>query len=100
MMRARQARAHRAVTPLLVLVVLPLLVGVAAATLLRDTNRACFAAALVSTALVYACLDRLAPGGEWTWLATFLIAPLTIAFALAAVLVSFGRTHVRKRSHE
>lgn len=87
-------------TPLLVLVVLPLLVGVAAATLFRDTNRACLAAALASTALVYACLDRLAPGGDWTWLATFLIAPLTIAFTLAAVLISFGRTHVRKRSHE
>jgi hypothetical protein len=84
--------------PLLVLVVMPLVVGVLAAVTLRDTRRASLAAALVSTAILYACLSTLNPSGEWTVLATFLIAPLTLAFALLAVLLTFGHGHLQRRS--
>jgi hypothetical protein len=87
--------------PLAVLVVLPVLVGVAAELLFRDTSRASLAAAVLSSLSVYACLAALDPGGTWNWLATFLVAPLAIAFSLATVLTCFGylegRRHPRKR---
>ena len=85
--------------PLLVLVVMPLVVGALAAVALRDTRRASLAAAIVSTAILYACLSTLNPSGEWTLLATFLVTPLTLAFALLAVLVVFGHGHLHRRSH-
>ncbi|MEP7275500.1 MAG: hypothetical protein ABI812_04035 [Betaproteobacteria bacterium] len=82
--------------PLLVLVVMPLAVGALAAAIFRDTRRASLAAALVSTAILYACLLTLNPSGEWTALATFLISPLTLAFALLAVLVMYGHGHLQR----
>jgi protein-S-isoprenylcysteine O-methyltransferase Ste14 len=85
--------------PLLVLVVMPVAVGVAAALSLRDTRRASLAAALVSTVILYACLSTLNPSGEWTLLATFLVSPLTLAFALAAVLVTVGHRETPRRAH-
>jgi lipopolysaccharide export LptBFGC system permease protein LptF len=85
--------------PLLVLVVMPLVVGVLAAVTFRDTRRASLAAALVSTAILYTCLSTLNPSGEWTALATFLVAPLTLAFALLAVLMVFGHGHLHRRPH-
>ena len=83
--------------PLLVLVLLPLLIGVAAEVLFRDTLRASLAATLIAPLLVYICLASLDPGGTWNWLASLLVAPLAMALALAAVMVCFGRTHARKR---
>ncbi|MEP6678385.1 MAG: hypothetical protein ABJB78_03740 [Betaproteobacteria bacterium] len=82
--------------PLLVLVVMPLAVGALAAAIFRDTRRASLAAALFSTAILYACLSTLNPSGEWTALATFLISPLTLAFALLAVLVMYGHGHLQR----
>ena len=60
-----------AVEPLVVLFVLPVLIGILSEVLFRDTTRA-------------SCV------------ATF-ASPLAIALALAAVMVCFGRTHVRRR---
>jgi len=85
------------VMPLVVLVVMPLAVGIAAALVLRDIRRASLAAALVSTAVLYACLHALNRGGEWTALATFMVSPLTLAFALAAVLTVLGHGHLHPR---
>ena len=48
--------------PLAVLVVLPVLIGIAAEVLFRDTSRASLAAALLSSLSVYACLTYLDPG--------------------------------------
>jgi hypothetical protein len=91
------------VEPLAVLVVMPVLVGVAAELVFRDTTRASLAAALMSSLAVYVCLATLDPGGTWNWLATFLVSPLAIALSLAAVLTSFGyldgRHGQRKRRH-
>jgi hypothetical protein len=91
------------VEPLAVLVVMPVLVGVAAELVFRDTTRASLAAALMSSLAVYVCLTALDPGGTWNWLATFLVSPLAIALSLAAVLTSFGyldgRHSHRKRRH-
>jgi hypothetical protein len=83
--------------PFAVLIVLPVLVGVAAALLFRDTARAALAAAVISSFAVYACVSLLDPGGTWNWLATFLVSPLAIAFSLATVLTCFGWLEGRRR---
>ena len=89
--------------PLAVLVVMPVLVGLAAELVFRDTTRASLAAALASSLAVYACLATLDPGGTWNWLATFLVSPLAIALSLATVLTCIGyldgRHNHRKRRH-
>jgi hypothetical protein len=82
--------------PLAVLVVMPVLVGLAAALVFRDTTRASLVAALLSSLAVYACLATLDPGGTWNWLATFLVSPLAIAFSLATVLTCFGHLDGRR----
>ena len=83
--------------PLAVLVVMPVLVGVAAELVFRDTTRASLAAALMSSLAVYVCLATLDPGGTWNWLATFLVSPLAIALSRAAVLTSVGYLDGRHR---
>jgi membrane protein required for beta-lactamase induction len=84
--------------PLLVLILLPLLIGVAAEVLFRDTLRASLAAALLAPVLVFLCITTLDPNGSWNWLASLLFAPLAMALALAAVMVCFGRIHARRHS--
>jgi len=79
--------------PLIVLVLMPVVVGGVAAVVLRDLRRASLAAAIVSTAILYACLAWLNRGGTWTLAATLLVCPLTLAFSLAAVVTVFGHGH-------
>jgi ABC-type polysaccharide/polyol phosphate export permease len=86
-----------AVEPLIVLFVLPVLIGIVSEVLFRDTTRASCVATFASPLVVYFCLTYRDPDGAWNWLATLLISPLAIALALAAVMVCFGRTHVRRR---
>jgi uncharacterized membrane protein len=86
--------------PLAVLVVLPVVIGVAAAVALREVSRASLVAAIVSALAVYICLARLDPGGQWIELASFLVSPLAIAFSLAAVLGCFGAREGRRRHHK
>ena len=83
--------------PLTVLVVLPVVIGVAADWLLRDASRASLAAAMLSSLTVYLCLATLDPGGQWNGLATFLVSPLAIAFSLATVLTCYGFREGRRR---
>ena len=83
--------------PLAVLIVLPVLIGVAAELLFRDTSRASLVAALTSSVTVYACIAARDPGGTWNGLATFLVSPLAIAFSLATVLTCFGYREGRRR---
>jgi hypothetical protein len=84
------------VEPLIVLVLLPVLIGVGAEVLFRDTLRASLAAALLAPVLVYVCITTLDPTGTWNWLASLLFAPLAMALALGAVMACFGRIHARK----
>ena len=81
------------------LIVLPVVVGVAAQLLFRDTSRASLAATVVSALSVYTCLRLLDPEGTWNGLATFLVSPLAIAFSLATVLTCFGCLEGRRRKH-
>jgi hypothetical protein len=85
---------------LVVLFLLPVLIGLGFGLLLRDTTKASLAATLSSPLVVYICLMTLDPDDTWNWLATLLVSPLVIAFALATILIRFGRSHMRKRSHE
>ena len=82
--------------PFFVFFVLPVVFGVAAELLCRDTKHASLAAGIASTVLVYLSLAFRDPDGTWNGLATLLIAPLVIAFALTAVFVCNGRFHARK----
>ena len=86
-----------AMEPFVVLLVLPVVIGVASVALFRDATKAACAATFASPLLVFGCLRTLDPGGTWNWLATLLVAPLAIAFSLATVMVCFGRSQVRKR---
>jgi hypothetical protein len=83
--------------PLFVLILLPVLIGVGAEVLFRDTLRASLAAALLAPIVVFLSITTIDPGGTWNWLASLLVAPLAMALALAAVMVCIGRTHARKR---
>ena len=82
--------------PFFVFFLLPVLFGVVAELIWRDTKHASLAAGIASTLLVYVCLELRDPEGTWNWLATVLIAPLVIAFSLTAVLVCYGRANPRK----
>jgi hypothetical protein len=80
-----------------VLVLLPIAIGVASEIMFRDVIRSSVVAALAAPAVVYFTITTLDPGGAWNWLASLLVAPLAMAFALAAVMACFGRTQVRRR---
>jgi hypothetical protein len=80
-----------------VLVLLPIAIGVGAEVVFRDVVRSSIVAALTAPALVYFSITTLDPEGTWNWLASLLVAPLAMAFALAAVMVCFGRAQARKR---
>ena len=90
-------RGARPMEPLLILFLLPVLIGIVSEWLFRDTRRASTAAILGCAALVGLCLRMLDPGGIWNWLAAFLVLPLPIAFALAAVVICYGRSQGRRR---
>ncbi|MGH8713747.1 MAG: hypothetical protein ACREYB_07055 [Casimicrobiaceae bacterium] len=81
----------------IVLIVLPVLIGLASGRLFRDTTRATLAATLAAPLVMYACLRELDPTGSWNWLATLLVSPLVIAVALAAVLFYLGRSQLPRR---
>jgi uncharacterized protein YqgC (DUF456 family) len=84
--------------PLLVLILMPVLIGVMAELIFRDTTRASLAAALGCLLAVFLCLDYLEPDGRLSWLATLLVSPFAIAFSLVAVLFCYGRAQARKRN--
>ncbi len=83
--------------PFAVLVVLPIVIGIVAELLFRDTAHASFAAALATTLFLFLCLRFLAPAGLYNWLAVLLVSPLSIAAALAAVLILYGHKQSRRR---
>ncbi|HEY5310497.1 MAG TPA: hypothetical protein VIK97_18415, partial [Casimicrobiaceae bacterium] len=72
--------------PLVILVVLPMLVGIAAEMHFRDTRRATLAAALGAALVVGVCVQVLDPSNHWNWLAAILVSPLPIAIAVVAAL--------------
>ena len=87
----------RQLEPFVVLFLLPVTIGIVSGLCLREAKTAALVATLGSVLAVYLCLEVRDPSGTWTWLAAFLVLPLPIAFALAAVLICGGRTHARRR---
>ena len=83
--------------PLLILFLLPALIGIVSEWVFRDTEKASIAATLGAILVVCLGLRGLDPEGTWNWLAALLVLPLPIAFALAAVIVFHGRSHIRRR---
>lgn len=83
--------------PLFVLLLLPVLIGVASELILRDARKASLAATVAAVVSVGLCAQALAPDEHWAWLAALLVSPLPIAFAVAAVIICEGRLHRRRR---
>ena len=83
--------------PLVFLVVLPIAIGIVSELLFRDTAHASLAAAIATTIILFLSLQLLAPAGLYNWLAVLLVSPLSIAAALAAVLILYGHKHTRRR---
>ena len=84
--------------PLIVLVALPVLIGVTAELIFRDTTRASLAAALVCALVVFLCLTYLDSEGALSWLAALLVMPFALAISLAAVFLAYGQARPRKRN--
>jgi hypothetical protein len=84
--------------PLLVLVLLPVLVGIASELAFRDARNASLAAAAGSTLVVCLCVRALDPNAPWGWLAGLLVSPLPVAFAVATALFLYGHLRGGRRS--
>jgi predicted outer membrane lipoprotein len=85
------------VEPLLVLVVLPVLLGIAADFVFREPRKATFAAALATVAGVCLFVEVRGTNATWTWFAALLVSPLSVAFAVAAALFWYGHLQERAR---
>ena len=83
--------------PLAVLVVFPVLIGIASQLAFGDARKAACAAMFGAAIVVFGCLVASDPGGTWNWLAALLVMPLPIALALAAVVLCHGRSRVRHK---
>ena len=84
--------------PLLVFVILPVLIGVAAELTFRDARNASLAAAVGTTLVFCVAVQILDATATWTWLAALLVSPLPIACAVATVLFLYGHLHARRRN--
>ncbi|HEY7902709.1 MAG TPA: hypothetical protein VIH36_04600 [Casimicrobiaceae bacterium] len=76
---------------LIVLVLLPLLVGVAAEALFREPRRASLVAVVATAVLTCVAVQVLDRGDSWNWIAGLMVLPLSIALAVAATLLCDGR---------
>jgi hypothetical protein len=83
--------------PFVILVVLPVLIGIAAEMHYRDAKHASFAAAIGAALAVLLGVRLLDSEGTWSWLAAVLVSPLPIAFAVVTVLYFYGRSQMRGR---
>jgi hypothetical protein len=82
--------------PVIVLLLLPVLLGVASHFLFRSVRSAACAATIGSVAAVCACVRTLDPDGSWGWLVALLVSPLVIAMAVITVMLCFGRYKAQK----
>jgi hypothetical protein len=83
--------------PIAVLIVLPIVIGIVAELIFRDTTNATLAAAIGTAVALAGCMWLLAAPELWTWLAVLLVTPLAIASALATVLLVYGRSQAHRR---
>lgn len=83
------------VEPLVILVVLPAAIGVAAEVTFRNPRKASLVALVASLVLTAGFVQWMDPGAAWNWLAALMVCPLPIAIAVAASLLWFGRQHAK-----
>jgi hypothetical protein len=84
--------------PIIVLLLLPVLLGVASHFLFRTVKSAACAATISSMLAVCICVRALDPDGSWSWLVALLVSPLVIAMAVITVMLCFGRSRARRRA--
>ena len=87
--------------PLLVLVILPVLIGLAAEYAFHDARKAALAAAVGAMLLTCVSVQFLDSTAAWSWLAALLVAPLPMAFAVGTAIFWYGHlnAHRRPRRH-
>jgi len=82
--------------PFLILVVMPVLIGIASGLAFRDARNASLAATIGATLAVCLSVKLFDPNAEWTWVAALLVSPLPIAFAVATALFLYGNSQARR----
>lgn len=85
--------------PVIVLLLLPIVLGVASHLIFRSVKSAACAATISSMLAVCICVRALDPEGSWSWLVALLVSPLVIAMAVITVMLCFGRSRVQKRAN-
>ena len=85
-------------TPFLVFVLVPALIGIASATVFRRLRYASLAAAIGSPLVVYLWVKSIDPAETWSSLATLLVAPLVMGVAVTTVALCAGRSQIRRRT--
>jgi hypothetical protein len=83
--------------PVIVLLILPFLIGLAARLTFRETSIALLLATLFAPLMVYGCIVALDPYDSWNWLAALLVAPLVVAVAVCTVLAGTGGRRRERR---
>ncbi|MEP7062809.1 MAG: hypothetical protein ABI881_10445 [Betaproteobacteria bacterium] len=83
--------------PLLILVVFPAFVGIAAGMLFDDARHASLAAVIGSIVVTCLSVQIVAPGAPWNWLAALLVSLLPLSIAVAAALYWYGRRNTLPR---
>jgi hypothetical protein len=83
--------------PLVIILVLPVLIGIASEFYFRDAKRASLAAGVGSALVVFLGVIVLDPAGTWNWVAALLLSPLPIAFGVVTVLYCYGRLQMGRR---
>lgn len=84
--------------PFLILVVVPVLIGVASELAFRDARRASLAATIGTALVICLSVQVLDSSAQWTWFAALLVSPLPIAFAVATALFLYGHLQTRRRN--
>ncbi len=97
--RGLESGPLRKMKPLVILLVLPVIIGIASEFYFRDAKKASFAAALGSALVVFLGVIVLDPAGTWNWVAALLVFPLPMAFGVVTVLFCYGRLQMRRRNH-
>ena len=83
--------------PLVIILVLPVLIGIASEYYFRDAKKASFVAALGALLCVFVGVTVLDVDGTWNWVAALLLSPLPVAFGVVTVLYCYGRLQMRRR---
>lgn len=77
--------------PLLILLVFPILTGIAAEMVFRDARNSSLAAAIAAVLITCLSVQVLAPNTAWNWIAALLVSLLPISVAVTAALFCYGR---------